>query len=74
MKGWRTRIAAILTAGFGAAQTLAPNLQQSIDPKYYGLILIGIGVAFAILRELTNTAPGAKAPEAPDPDDTKPSA
>ena len=38
---------------FGALEAGFPYLQSVIDPQYYGIILVTIGVIVAILRFLT---------------------
>ena len=38
---------------FGALEAGFPYLQSIIDPQYYGIILVSIGVIVAILRFLT---------------------
>ena len=38
---------------FGAIEAGFPYLQTIIDEKYYGLLLVGIGVIVAILRFIT---------------------
>ena len=38
---------------FGALEAGFPYLQNIIDPKYYGILLVAIGVIFAILRFVT---------------------
>jgi hypothetical protein len=39
---------------FGALYDNLPQLQAVIDPKYYGLMIIVIGVTVAILRFITS--------------------
>lgn len=39
---------------FGALEASFPYLQSVIDQKYYGIILVAIGVIVAILRFVTN--------------------
>jgi hypothetical protein len=53
MKGWRTRLLGVLI-GIGG---LVQMYQDVIPQKYVGPILLGLGVAVIILRELTDTAP-----------------
>ena len=43
----------LLLVIFGALFDNFSYVQNSIDPKYYGFILIGIGVIVAILRFVT---------------------
>jgi len=43
----------LLLVIFGALFDNLSYVQNSIDPKYYGFILIGIGVIVAILRFVT---------------------
>ena len=38
---------------FGAIEAGFPYLQSVIDPQYYGVILVTIGVIVAVLRFLT---------------------
>lgn len=38
---------------FGALEAGFPYLQSVIDPQYYGLILVSIGITTAILRFIT---------------------
>jgi len=38
---------------FGALEAGFPYLQSVIDPQYYGVILVTIGVIVAVLRFLT---------------------
>ena len=38
---------------FGALEAGFPYLQNIIDPQYYGVILVTIGVIVAVLRFLT---------------------
>jgi len=38
---------------FGALEAGFPYLQSIIDPQYYGIILVSIGVIVAVLRFLT---------------------
>ena len=38
---------------FGAIEAGFPYLQNVIDPKYYGIILVLIGVIVAVLRFVT---------------------
>jgi hypothetical protein len=38
---------------FGALFDNISYIQNSIDPKYYGFIIIGIGIIVAILRFVT---------------------
>ena len=43
----------LLLVIFGAIEAGFPYLQTIIDEKYYGLLLVGIGVIVAILRFIT---------------------
>lgn len=43
----------LLLVIFGAIEAGFPYLQSIIDEKYYGLLLVGIGVIVAILRFIT---------------------
>jgi hypothetical protein len=38
---------------FGALEAGFPYLQSIIDPQYYGVILVSIGITTAILRFIT---------------------
>jgi hypothetical protein len=38
---------------FGALEAGFPYLQSVIDPQYYGVILVSIGIIVAVLRFLT---------------------
>jgi hypothetical protein len=44
---------ALLLVIFGAIEAGFPYLQNVIDPKYYGTILMAIGVIVAVLRFVT---------------------
>ena len=39
---------------FGALEATFPYLQNIIDQRYYGIILVAIGVIVAILRFITS--------------------
>lgn len=43
----------LLLVIFGAIEAGFPYLQTIIDPQYYGILLVGIGVIVAILRFIT---------------------
>ena len=43
----------LLLVVFGAIEAGFPYLQSVIDQRYYGVILVGIGVIVAVLRFLT---------------------
>jgi len=43
----------LLLVIFGALEAGFPYLQNIIDPKYYGILLVGIGVIVAVLRFIT---------------------
>lgn len=49
----RTMWFSLLLVIFGALEAGFPYLQSVIDPQYYGVILVGIGVITAILRFIT---------------------
>ena len=49
----RTMWFSLLLVIFGALEAGFPYLQSVIDPQYYGVILVGIGVIIAILRFIT---------------------
>jgi len=40
---------------FGALMDNLPQIQSLIDPKYYGVLIIAIGIIVAVLRFLTST-------------------
>ena len=44
----------LLLVIFGAIEAGFPYLQNIIDPQYYGVILVVIGIVVAVLRFLTN--------------------
>jgi len=50
----------LLLVIFGALFDNFSYVQNSIDPKYYGFIFIGIGVIVAILRFITTQPLGEK--------------
>jgi len=39
---------------FGALEASFPYLQSVIEPQYYGIILVAIGIIVAILRFITS--------------------
>jgi len=39
---------------FGALEASFPYLQSIIEPQYYGIILVAIGIIVAILRFITS--------------------
>jgi hypothetical protein len=43
----------LLLVVFGALEAGFPYLQSTIDPQYYGVILVAIGVITAVLRFIT---------------------
>ena len=43
----------LLLVVFGALEAGFPYLQNIIDPQYYGILLVSIGVIVAILRFIT---------------------
>ena len=43
----------LLLVIFGALEAGFPYLQNIIDPQYYGILLVSIGVIVAILRFIT---------------------
>lgn len=43
----------LLLVVFGALEAGFPYLQNIIDPQYYGILLVSIGVIVAVLRFLT---------------------
>jgi hypothetical protein len=55
MRKSRTMWFALLLVIFGALEAGFPYLQSVIDPQYYGVILVAIGVIVAILRFVTTT-------------------
>ena len=50
----RTMWFSLLLVIFGALADNFSYVQNIIDPKYYGVILIGIGVIVAVLRFVTS--------------------
>jgi len=50
----RTMWFSLLLVIFGALMDNISALQYIIDPQYYGLILVAIGIVVAVLRFLTN--------------------
>ena len=46
-------IFSLLLVVFGAIEAGFPYLQNIIDPQYYGILLVSIGVIVAILRFIT---------------------
>jgi hypothetical protein len=53
MKRSKTMWFSLLLVVFGALLDNFSYLQSIIDQKYYGLLLVGIGIIVAILRFLT---------------------
>ena len=49
----RTMWFSLLLVVFGALEAGFPYLQSTIDPQYYGVILVAIGVITAVLRFIT---------------------
>lgn len=45
----------LLLVIFGAIEAGFPYLQTIIDPQYYGILLVGIGVVVAVLRFITTS-------------------
>jgi hypothetical protein len=43
----------LLLVIFGALEAGFPYLQNIIDPQYYGILLVSIGVIVAVLRFVT---------------------
>jgi len=43
----------LLLVIFGALEAGFPYLQNIIDPQYYGILLVSIGVIVAVLRFIT---------------------
>lgn len=50
----RTMWFSLLLVIFGALMDNISALQSIIDPQYYGLTLVAIGIVVAVLRFLTN--------------------
>lgn len=44
---------AMAVTALGAVQTALPGVQEQLK-DYYGFIVMGVGVAIAIIREMTN--------------------
>lgn len=63
LKGQRTRILGTLIMILGVIEMYA---REVIPDAYQGFVLMGIGIAIIILRQLTNTPPGK--PKDNDPD------
>lgn len=55
VKGNRTRVFGTAILVLGVVESYA---REVIPPEYQGMVLMGIGVAVIILRELTTTPPG----------------
>lgn len=53
MRKSKTMWFALLLVIFGALEAGFPYLQTVIDQRYYGVILVGIGIIVAVLRFLT---------------------
>ena len=51
----KTYYLALAVTGLGAVQTALPGIQDQLK-DYYGFVTLGIGVAIAVLRELTKNA------------------
>lgn len=56
MKGWKTILAAILTAIFGALEAF--DFTNILNGDNSGFIVAGLAVVFAWLRKVTDTALG----------------
>ena len=54
MRHSKTMWFSLLLVIFGAIEAGFPYLQNIIDPQYYGVILVVIGIVVAVLRFLTN--------------------
>ena len=54
MRHSKTMWFSLLLVIFGAIEAGFPYLQNIIDPQYYGVILVVIGIIVAVLRFLTN--------------------
>lgn len=58
LKGLKTKITSIATGAIGAAQSAGFGFIK--DETQFGVIMIGLGVTFAILRVLTKQTPAGK--------------
>lgn len=58
LKGWRTMLVSVAIAVIGVLQTA--DWATIVAPRYVGPAMLGIGVAVAVLRTLTNTPVGRK--------------
>jgi len=58
MSGWRTLLAAVVTAIFGVLEAF--DFTQIIEGENAGFIIAGLGVLFAFLRSITTTALGER--------------
>jgi len=55
LKGNKTRILGAAVAVLGVVEMY---VREVVPPEYQGMVLMGIGVAIVIFRELTNTPAG----------------
>ena len=51
----KTHIATTITAISGSLLTFLPTVQQYYPPEFYGPTLIGLGIGFHILRNVTKS-------------------
>lgn len=49
---------AVFCAGFGAAQEAMPQIAAMIDPQWYPKLFVLVGIAVAVLREVTDRPVG----------------
>jgi len=61
MRGWKTALAALLIAIFGALQAFFETVEM--DTSTQGYVLMGIGTAMTILRALSTTPIFQDAPD-----------
>lgn len=53
MRGWKTALAALLIAIFGALQAFFETVEMNTSTQ--GYVLMGIGIVMTTLRALTST-------------------
>lgn len=58
LKGWRTLILALGTTAIGVATQM--DWTSVLSGPYAGWVVMGLGVASAVLRTVTNTPVGQK--------------
>lgn len=61
LRGWRTRIFAVAVFLLGVLDTVDPYMLAGLfGAKYYGLVIMAIGLLSYLLREVTSTPPGSE--------------